>query len=63
MFNFILTQMKGKKTYAFIVAYAAYQYAVNHGYMAAMPDLETALLTGAGLSLRSSIKNEKEATV
>lgn len=56
MLTKLLEWTKGKKTYLFVIAYALYRYLVSNGILQPMPDLETTLLAGAGLSLRDAIK-------
>lgn len=55
MIQQLLAKLDGKKTYTFMLLYAAYRYALTHGFIQPMPDVETLLLTGAGLSLREAV--------
>ena len=55
MIQKLLAKLDGKKTYIFILLYAVYRYTVAHGFIQPMPDVETLLLTGAGLSLREAV--------
>lgn len=60
MIGQLMASLDGRKTYIFLLAWFGYKLSVQHAWIQPMPELESSLLLGAGLSGREAIgKNKK----